>query len=342
MLITGACTSLEGVKIAKDRDYRIGLLGKDMKKVIFVSGAEFSGTTFLHMILANDPHGLAVGEAHNMMRPSRQYHFNMHCSCGEHPCSTWQHLRSIGEERLYQSIFEIFPEVDFVLDSSGDPFWIRDQTNYLKRQGIAVQDFVIWKSPYEFAQSHYKRGSLEAWEGSWTTYHRLYYTLFNRWPAMAYSRIVRDRDLLRALCDYLEIEDYEGKESFWERQQHVVGGNPSARVHLYPPNSAHFKENVQRSSSKVDVIQDGTYRRIYEGTDVNPSVIKNVDVTMKRNPRIQAILALLDERDLSKGRYEVSSYERELMMPIPFVQLRLVKYWLVRRMAALRYGRNRK
>lgn len=308
-----------------------------MKKVIFISGAEFSGTTFFHMILANDPHGLAVGEAHNMMRPSVPYHFDMHCSCGEHPCGVWQQLKSNGEEQLYQSIFTMFPELEYIVDSSGDPFWIRDQKAYLRQQGIATQDIVIWKSPYEFAQSHFKRDSLRVWERSWTVYHRLFYTFFGQWPAVSYARLVEDRQLLRDVCDYLGIDDFEGKELFWERPQHVVGGNPSARVHLYSQDSEQFKENVQRSSSKIDVAKDGSYRSIYHEVKVVPEVQKSVDAALKTNPQILEILDLLEARNLRGGRYGGDDYET-LRIPTLFLQLRQLKYWSVRRLANMRYG----
>jgi hypothetical protein len=315
-----------------------------MKKVIFVGGTEFSGSTFFHMILANDAHGLAIGEAHNMMRPSRSYHFNMHCSCGEHPCSLWQSLKDEGEESLYSSLFSRFPDAEFIVDSSKNPFWIQDQKAILRRQGIDTKDIVVWKTPYEFATSYQKRGNMQAWERSWIIYHQIYNSIFERWHSIPYHDLTSDRRALEAVCNYLDIPYFDGKERYWERaHHHVVGGNPSARVHLYSGSSADFEENVRRSSSKIDVIGDETHRSIYYDAKIDPLVKEFVDSRIKANEQIPAIFELLQALDVrgesvSQGVDEAIS--QKVKMPRYLIELRKVKYWAVRYWANMRYGLN--
>ncbi len=312
------------------------------KKVIFVGGTEFSGSTFFHMILANDPRGLAVGEAHNLMRPSRAYHFDMHCSCGDHPCTLWQELKAGGEKALYPTLFARFPEVDFIVDSSKDPFWIQHQKAYLRQHDIAARDILVWKSPYEFAKSHEKRGSMPRWERSWQIYHQMYNTLFDNWRAVPYQDLTSDRTVLQRVCDYLSITDFPGKERYWERSlHHVVGGNPSARVHLYAGDDENYQENVQRSSSKIAAAQDGTHRSIYYDADVAPELKAAVDERIQANSQLPLIYDLLQSRDVriqNRDRAAEGALTAQVQMADYLIQMRRIKYRSVRGLAGLRYG----
>ena len=316
-----------------------------MKKVIFVGGTEFSGSTFFHMILANDANGLAIGEAHNIMRPSRPYHFQMHCSCGEHPCSLWQELKDAGEQQLYSELFSRFPDVDFIVDSSKNPFWIQDQKAVLHRQGIAFQDIVVWKTPYEFAQSYHKRGSTESWERSWIVYHQLYYTLFDAWRTVRYHDLTSDHSTLQSVCNFLGLPYFDGKERYWERSSHhVVGGNPSARVHLYSGDNANFQENVQRSSSKIEVLKEGTHRSIYYDAKIDPAVKESVDSTIRANGQVPAIFDLLDSLDVRREPAALQAdakFPQQVRMSKHLIQLRKAKYRSVRSLASFRYGGSR-
>lgn len=311
-----------------------------MKRVVFVSGTEFSGSTFFHMILANDAHGLAVGEAQNYMRPSQRRHFNLLCSCGEYPCRLWQSLKANGEEYFYAHLFDKYPEVEFIVDSSKNPLWIQDQKAYLHRQGIASKDILVWKTPYEFAQSYLKRGNMEAWERSWTVYHRLYYTLFEDWYAVPYGELASSREVLRAVCDFVDIVDFEGKERFWERPQHVVGGNWSARAHLYADRIDDPRQGIQHIIPLDKVYGKDAHRSIYYEKSVDPLVREHVDASMRENPQIEAIWSMLRSRDVRDRHNEETVQHAPIRMPSPFVRLRRLKYSLMRRYAAMRYGKR--
>lgn len=296
-----------------------------MKKVIFVGGTEYSGSTFFHMILANDPRGLAIGEVHNFFRPSRSYHFNMHCSCGERPGELWEKVKRAGETGLYTALFDAFPEIDTIVDSSKAPLWISDQMGHLDKQGIATQNILIWKTPYELAHSYQKRGDVNQWQRSWEIYHRMYYTLIEEWKAVSYYGFTSDRSLLTAACEYLGLPDFPGKERYWERGQHVLGGNPSARVHLYAEDNPNFKENIERSSSKIDVAETGTHRRIHYSAVVEPSLRALVDEQMADNAMIEPILDLLAARDVGNLSERTEGDYSSLRMSLPALQLRRVK-----------------
>lgn len=306
-----------------------------MKKVIFVGGTEYSGSTFFHMILANDPHGLAIGEVHNFFRPSRPYHFQMHCSCGEQPGKLWLDVKNEGETRLYAALFDAFPEVDYIVDSSKNPLWIHDQMQHLERQGIATQNILIWKTPYELAHSFQKRGDVNKWQRSWEVYHRIYFTLIEQWRAISYGGFTNERSLLTSACAYLQLADFPGKERYWEREQHVLGGNPSARVHLYAEDNPNFKENIERSSSRIDVAEAGTHRRIRYSAVVEPSLQALVNEQIENNSMITPILNMLQSRDVGNRPSDIEKDFSHLQMSSSAVQLRRVKQIARRQKAAL-------
>ena len=307
-----------------------------MKRVIFVGGTEFSGSTFFHMILANDPRGFAIGEAHNFLRPSQPHHFDMRCSCGETPCAVWQEVKSAGEEHLYQTIFDRFPDIEFIVDSSKNPFWIRSQTANLSRQGINTQNILMWKTPYEFAHSYHKRGNAAAWERSWVSYHRVYRTFFAEWRAIRYWDFVQKRSALESVCSYLNIPYFQNKEQYWEKIHHVVGGNPSARVHLYADNSSDYQDNVRRSTSKIEVSEKGLHQSIYYESNLDPEVKNSVEDRLNNNPHVIPILNMLEARDIMKPNDPLAEAEN-LEISEPMILLRKVKYSLARKFSGRRY-----
>jgi hypothetical protein len=220
------------------------------KKVIFVGGTSFSGSTFFHLTLANDPAGFAAGEVFHLFRPMRERHLPhvMVCGCGDPTCMHWDQVKKRGERNLYESIFELNPEVDFIVDASKNIVWIEEYTNHLERQGIQVQHVVIWKTLLEFAHSLNKKNRLQEGEGlkDWTRYHRTFYSFLKDWRSVKYREYTQDQaTVLNAVCRYLEIPYFDGKERFWEKSHHVLGGNPSSRIHLYRKDSVNY-QNVQK------------------------------------------------------------------------------------------------
>jgi hypothetical protein len=95
-----------------------------MKTVIFVGGTSYSGSTLLDMILSNDPRGFSCGEVYAMFWPYSPRHVKPVCMCGTHNCGVWETARTRGEEHVYETIFQYYPETDFIVDSSKDVFWI--------------------------------------------------------------------------------------------------------------------------------------------------------------------------------------------------------------------------
>ena len=88
------------------------------KTVLFVGGTAYSGSTLLDMILANDPKGLSCGEVHAVYHPYRLKHLRL---AELSDTVDWRAAKRLGAGNLYRHLFEVFPECDFVVDSSKSP-----------------------------------------------------------------------------------------------------------------------------------------------------------------------------------------------------------------------------
>ncbi|HFC54061.1 MAG TPA: hypothetical protein ENJ43_06470 [Gammaproteobacteria bacterium] len=239
------------------------------KKVIFIGGTSYSGSTLLDMLLANSPSGFSCGEVYAMFHPFRKHHVDPACGCGDPQCNIWKHLKRQGPKKLYHSIFEMFPEVDCIVDSSKDPMWIRDRSNDLAGSGIAVRNVLIWKTPQEFHQSRKKRHQEHRWESEWINYHRHYFSLVDEWISLPYAELAKSPRTLKILCERLQIPWFEGKEAYWEKRHHTLFGNTSAKIHLYDKESKQFQQCRQelsgqdRNEEKGELDSATPYKEIY-------------------------------------------------------------------------------
>jgi len=248
------------------------------KKVIFIGGSSYSGSTMLDMMLANSPEGFSAGEVHALFHPYRPHHFNPECGCGNPDCDFWLKVRDAGEAHLYESIFNLLPDVKFIVDSSKNPWWIKKQDKILERKGIEVHHLLIWKEPASFAHSMLKR-KRKGWEKAWKNYYRLYLTLCDHYISVAYSNLVQfPEQVLTELCSKCGLAYHEGMEKFWQKQHHTLFGNESAKIHL--------AENGVNSS--------GCHRSIYIENNHAKSITDPDRRMIERNPTIRDIIEVLE------------------------------------------------
>jgi hypothetical protein len=272
------------------------------KTVIFVGGSSYSGTTMLDLTLGNDPNGFSCGEVQNYALPSKAHHLNLNCSCGDRRCALWTAALRRAPDRIYETIFQLRPEVKFIVDSSKNPFWIRSQQNSLEQQGITVRNLLIWKSPLQIAQSYKKRNNLDAWEQTWINYHRLYSSVIADWFAVSYESYISEHALLESVCDKLEIPYFDEKPMYWNKAHHVLGGNHSARIHLHDPNTQEFERS--RKVLSRDTGDDGRHghRDVSSHSADDRELRDQVARRLKESPYLAAIVKMLTARDVAAYR----------------------------------------
>lgn len=277
------------------------------KKVIFVGGTSYSGSTFFHLTLANDPAGFAVGEVKHLFRPTKERHAQPTwvCGCGNANCELWSRVKRNGEAHLYETIFEIHPEVEFIVDASKNVVWIDDQTNNLKQQGIEVRSVVIWKTLAEFAHSLQKRNRLGKKNGAelaaWAQYHRNFYSFVDEFCAVKYAEYAREQaTVLRAAAEELGIVYFEGKERYWEKTHHALGGNLSSRIHLYSKESDRYQDVQRRAQGhRRDLgAKDTNYRQVYYENPNDEALRTYIAALRRESPYIDQVEAMLTAHDV--------------------------------------------
>lgn len=270
------------------------------KRVVFVGGTSYSGSTMLDMILGNAPNGFSCGEMGALFYPNRRHHLKHRCGCEDLACKVWETVRNAGPAGAHMALFEMFPEVDFLIDSTKNPLWIREQGNVLERSGIDVVHILIWKAPQEFEHSRHKRERSSGWQRAWLHYHRAYMGMVKGWRAVRYRDLVESPDALKASCNHLKIPWFEGKERYWDKRHHILFGNNSAKIHLYDQLSEPFRacEERLRTIVKQDRTAVGSEYRTVENRNVN---VQQADQDRTGDWRFDAIIRVLRERDVIDG-----------------------------------------
>ena len=310
---------------------------EQMRKVIFVGSAPFSGSTLLAMILGNDARGFTCGEAQNFLLPTKQFHPTLDCGCGDQECGLWPRLRKLGPEKLYETVFRTFPHTEFIVDSSKNPFWIQAQSEYLKKRGIETRNILIWKSPLEIAHSFQKRGRYQEWERSWVNYHRLYFAIIRDWRAIHYKDLVSDNAKLGAVCQYLDIPYFPQKDHYWEKIHHVIGGNYSAKIHLHHEGSPDFADAIKRDRSIIAEDVQTRFRTIYYEPVTDPVVTARVDQRVRRSNHIRRLTELFEAYDLEQGVISGREWSAVSFSPVS-VGLRKIKQAAKVILGTFRYG----
>ncbi len=293
-----------------------------MQQVIFVGGTAYSGSTLADLTIGNDPAGFSCGEVVDFFNPTRPHHVNPICGCGVAQCQTWPSLRVHGEERVYESIFEMHPEVRFIVDSSKDPFWIARQSERLRRQQIPTRHILIWKTPVEIARSYQKRGHARDWQKSWVNYHRVYASLELEWRSVAYSSFVSEPSSLASVCSWLGIDYSTEKARYWEKRHCILGGNHSARVHLHDAESAEFgrSNSILRKDTGHNIALE-KHRRVQLEVAANSKDDVAIDDS---SPYVRPILRMLSSFDVAGTGRDVGAIREVKMSPTEVHLRRLV------------------
>lgn len=203
------------------------------KKVFLITGTGRSGSTLFSLMLGNDERGFSVGEMHALFRPWRPHHLlkGRKCFCDDNCCEFWSTVKKGGEKRAYNNIFNKLPDIDFIVDSSKKPLWLKDQLRYAKGENYTVIPILIYKTPLEYAYSLYKRNNLEGWNSAWIGRHVRLLDLLDDFITVKYKELANDpSSKLKSLCEKLGIDCKEGKERFWENQhEHFLFGSDTVK-----------------------------------------------------------------------------------------------------------------
>jgi hypothetical protein len=135
-----------------------------MKKIVFIGGTSRSGSTILDTIISNNEKAMSLGEIHALLYPYRKHYFEIRNKTIESD-TRWKKIIEDGENKLFTNLIKLFPKYDVFVDSSKNPYWIKKHVQILDDKDIDYFNILIYKTPYEIADSFYKRGL--DWRLSW-------------------------------------------------------------------------------------------------------------------------------------------------------------------------------
>lgn len=311
-----------------------------MKKVIFIGGTSYSGSTLLDMILANDEIGFSCGEVSSLFFPLKKRHIQYSCGCGEKECKIWKEILENGKKNVYHTIFKMFPHVQFIIDSSKNPFWINYQTNRLKKQKIKVENILIYKTPLETAHSFKKRGRLRYFKNSWINYHRLYISLINDFMSVSYKELVSKEYLLERICNQLEITYFMEKNKYWKKEHHTLFGNTSAKMHLLSKNEdvlSQYKNKLENSGRSENMIKE-EFQSVYYRKVKDDELEKNVTAIYHKNKKIRELQKVLSEADIKNGKKSINGNINNLRFTNLQIRMR-EKKWIYNSIIFLNYAK---
>lgn len=101
------------------------------KRVIFIGGSSYSGSTLLDMMLDSGKKGFSAGEVSALFYPYRSHHVNPLSGCSKQECTIWKEIKPFGPKNLYRAIFNRFSNVSHIVDSSKDYVRISAQAKQL-------------------------------------------------------------------------------------------------------------------------------------------------------------------------------------------------------------------
>lgn len=213
-----------------------------MHTLINICGVGRSGTTMLDLMLGNAQDAFSCGELYAWFRPWRTHHLKISCSCNKLSCPIWDKIKNYPESKFHQKIFEQL-NANFVIDSSKEISWIIDNNNWAFKNSIRVVNLLIWKHPVHIAYSHWKRGrSLWNWHKSFILYYHNFFQANIPFYSVNYNELASEPvGKLKDICGKLNMEYFEGKERFWEKQHHHLYGSLGIREQLADGYRARIK-----------------------------------------------------------------------------------------------------
>jgi hypothetical protein len=307
-----------------------------VRKVVFVGGTSFSGSTFFHLALANSRTAFACGEIRWLFHPHNMGHVDQFNRADPGENEIWNDVRKNDEKEVYRTIFEKRSDVEVIVDSSKNPFWIERQSRYLAEQGIGVENVLIWKTPLEYAISCNKRHRFDLWYDEWRNYHKLYSSVVRDWCSVRYRDIVGSTETLAKVCHRMGVPFEFGQEQFWNKKHYAFGGNQSAKFHLMDIEKA--KNVYENPALKREAMVDG-YRKIRYSTVVDEEMKSIVSAQVESEPEFARVAGMLRSRDvLSEGSERVGE-AGDIRYPAVTVGLKRLKYRITNSFYRRRYGK---
>ena len=195
------------------------------KKIIFIAGTSYSGSTLIDLILSNSSNATSVGEIESIFNPVKIHHLKKIEEIKSDP--VWGPVLNKGVSQLYQNLHDIL-DVETIVDSSKNPAWIRYHIDRLP-QDVSYQVILVFKSLPDLKHSYEKRGRYN-WAKIYKRYHNLFFNTISDFDRIEYKDIPLRSNKFWALLKRLDIELDEERLEFWNQPRTNFFGNNNANI----------------------------------------------------------------------------------------------------------------
>jgi len=195
------------------------------KKIIFIAGTSYSGSTLIDLILSNSSNATSVGEIESIFNPVKIHHLKKIEEIKSD--ATWGPVLNKGANQLYQNLHDIL-DVEIIVDSSKNPAWIRYHIDRLPKD-VSCQVVLVFKSLPDLKHSYEKRGRYN-WAKIYKRYHNLFFNTISDFNRIEYKDIPLRSNKFWTLLKRLDIDLDEERLEFWNQPRTNFFGNNNANI----------------------------------------------------------------------------------------------------------------
>ena len=244
-----------------------------MKRIFFIAGTSYSGSTLLDLILSNDDNTKSVGEIEALFHPVRQHHLDKVRELKRDPL--WSRKLREGPINLYKDLHSALG-VSTIVDSSKNPTWIRFQIDRLPSD-ITYSVILVHKDLANLKNSFEKRGRLN-WIRVYKNYHSLFFRNIKDFYRLEYKEIPKQTDIFFEVLKKLGVDMEPQRLNFWEQERTNFFGNNNT--------------NKSFGTNKED-------KRLYYESFESPEVAAFISDKLNRDTKLASIYYYLRSEDYS-------------------------------------------
>ncbi len=198
---------------------------ENMKNLVQVLGLSYTGSTMIHLMLANAEDAFACGEIYAFFRPFRTHHVKPVCSCGrDYSECLWRRFDHTRESRFHATLAEDL-DLKWIIDESKDLRWAIDSRKWTEKR-MNVFSIIMVKDPRDWMHSQWKRGrKTDGLADAYIMYYKRFLDLGFPYICISLEELTKDPSAkLKRVCELIGMDYFEGKERFWEKQHcHLFG-----------------------------------------------------------------------------------------------------------------------
>jgi len=273
------------------------------KKIIFIAGTSYSGSTLIDLILSNSSNATSVGEIEAIFNPVKIHHLNKIEELKSDP--VWGDLLDKGVKKLYQNLHDIL-DVEIIVDSSKNPAWIRYHIDRLP-QDVSYEVILVYKSLPDLKHSYEKRGRYN-WVKIYKRYHNLFFNTISDFNRIEYKDIPLISDKFLALLKGLDIELDEERLEFWNQSRTNFFGNNNANIAFNQAQGIDEKPKLEYKSGST------------------PENIAYVNSQLEKDVELRQIATFLKSEESCLSRPKSTGIINNFRFRILVKQLRVIRF----------------